>query len=119
MKILFITISIFFLQGCISGPPPLSDSQLKRLEDIQIFEEGDIPESKFIIIETVEAANCEGGNGRMYGSRKIALVDLKKWAVIKQGDAVINVSCSNIPMLNNCWNAKKCMGDIIKWQAGR
>lgn len=113
---LFALLS-FFLTGCVAGPPILTQEQMQIANRMQVFEKGNVPAKEYKILSEVEAADCSGPGGtRFSGQNRLAIYELKQKAAAINGDAVINVSCSTMPFVNNCWAAKVCEGKVIKWK---
>ena len=108
---------LFIITGCVSGPPTLSQDQLKKLGTIEVYKEGEIPSKKYEKITEISAADCTGApaGGRVWGNAEMAIQTLKKKAASRNADAIINTSCSSMPFVNNCWAAQKCDGIAIKW----
>ena len=115
-KILPFTL-LFIVTGCVSGPPTLSQDQLKKLGEIEIYKEGENPSKKYEKITEISAADCTGApaGGRVWGNAEMAIQTLKMKAASKNADAIINASCTSVPFVNNCWAAQKCDGIAIKW----
>lgn len=117
MKIRLMLFSAAFLSGCVSAPPSLTSEQTAKARNMKVFKTGTRPDRKFNVVTTVEAADCSGPGGtRLYGDDGLAIDALKMKAVAAGADAVSDVSCSSVPLMNNCWAAKKCQGDAIKWR---
>jgi len=112
-----LLLSSFTLVSCVGGPPQLTAQQFMQLEKIELYKEGDKPSKKYEKIEEISAADCSGapGGGRVWGKSKIAIGVLKMKAASKNADAVINIDCSSVPFVNNCWAAQKCDGIAVKW----
>lgn len=104
------------LCGCVSGAPTLTPEQESRVSRVAIYKVGDSTPGKYQILDIVSAADCSGApaGGRVWGNADRAVDTLKQKAVALGADAVVNVSCSSAPFLNNCWSAQKCSGEAIK-----
>lgn len=79
---------------------------------------GESPKKECSELEKVKAADCSGtpAGGRLWGDAEKAIDVLKRKTVAIGADAVMNVSCSSAPFLNNCWAAKACSGLAIKYE---
>jgi hypothetical protein len=106
------------LSACVSGPPRLNAEQTARLSSIKVIKQGDKVGVKYDIIEKISAADCSGApdGGRVWGDAEKAIHSLKSKAAVLDADAIINVSCAAAPLVNNCWAAKLCSGNAVKWQ---
>ena len=104
--------------GCISGAPRLMPDQQLRLEKITVHETGNNPSQEYTVLEGLSAADCSGapGGGRVWGNAERAIETLRRKAAAVNADAVVNVSCSAVPFLNNCWAAQKCSGEAVLFQ---
>ncbi len=102
--------------ACVSGAPTLTPEQEKEVEKMAVYKPGEVPSEKYQAIGPVTAADCSGAplGGRVWGDSEKAVDTLKRKAVVMSADAVLNVSCSTAPLLNNCWAARKCSGDAVK-----
>jgi hypothetical protein len=104
------------LSGCVSGAPTLTPAQESQVSRVAIYKVGELPPEKYQAVQTLSAADCSGApaGGRVWGNAEQAIDTLKRKAVEIDADAVVNVSCSSAPMLNNCWAAQKCSGEAVK-----
>ncbi len=116
--IISTTTIILLLTACISGAPDLTDQQQVKQGNIIVLRQGEILSREYKVISQVSAADCSGApyGGRVWGEAEKAIETLKAKAAFINADAIINVSCSAVPMLNNCWAAKKCSGEAISFQ---
>jgi hypothetical protein len=103
------------LAGCVSGPPSLTSEQSVKLGALRAYRVGEAPEKPYQSVGSLSSADCSGApaGGRVWGRAEIVVESLKKKAVAANADAVINVSCGAVPLLNNCWAAERCTGDAI------
>jgi hypothetical protein len=104
------------LSGCVSGAPTLTPAQESQVSRVAIYKVGELPPEKYQAVQTLSSADCSGApaGGRVWGNAEQAIDTLKRKAVEIDADAVVNVSCSSAPMLNNCWAAQKCSGEAVK-----
>lgn len=117
MKLLTALISTAALVGCVSGAPYLTSEQYRQAGKIEVYKVGTTPNKEFKAVAAVEAADCSGPGGtRLYGDEGKAIDTLKMKVVAIGGDALVNVSCQSVPLLNNCWAAKKCDGNAVIWK---
>ena len=112
----WIVIVSLGLCGCVSGAPTLTPEQESQASQVAVYKPGDSTPGKYQILDTISAADCSGApaGGRVWGNAEKAIETLKQKAVAMGADAVINVSCSSAPLLNNCWSAQKCSGEAIR-----
>lgn len=116
MKFVVIYIVLFLLVGCVSGAPKLTAEQQQNLSTIEVFKTGSKPDLEYSIVSTISAADCSGpGGSRLYGDEGKAMDILLIKAAALGADAITNVSCGAAPLVNNCWAAKKCDGDAVKF----
>jgi hypothetical protein len=116
MKYLIILLCTTLL-GCVSGAPNLTAEQREKVVTVKVYKLGTTPERAFNVIAPVEAADCSGpGGSRLYGDEGKAIDTLIMKSVALGGEAVTNVTCRSMPFVNNCWAAKKCSGNAVKWQ---
>lgn len=115
-KIILIAFSLLSV-SCVSGPPTLTQDQLKRLGIIEIYKEGESPSKKYRKLDDISAADCSGApaGGRIWGDAEKAIQILKMKAASHDADAIIKTTCGSVPFVNNCWAAKKCDGIAVKW----
>lgn len=101
------------LSGCVSGAPTLTPAQELRVSRVAIYKVGESPREKYQTVQTLSAADCSGApaGGRVWGNAEQAIDTLKRKAVEIDADAVVILSCSSVPMLNNCRAAQKCSGE--------
>lgn len=113
---LSLVASIISFYGCVSGAPTLTSEQESRASAVAIYKPGDATPAKYQILDTISAADCSGApaGGRVWGNAEKAIDTLKQKAVALGADAVVNVSCSAAPLVNNCWSAQKCSGEAIR-----
>jgi hypothetical protein len=106
------------LGGCVSGAPQLTPDQQSRLEKISDYKVGEKPSKEYKVLEEISAADCSGApaGGRIWGNAEQAIGTLKRKAVVINADAVVNVTCGVVPLLNNCWAAQKCSGQAVVFQ---
>lgn len=117
MKLLLLSILSAMLMGCVSGAPKLSQEQTEKLKSIKVYKKGESPGKDYTVISEVVSADCSGpGDTRLYGKEGKAIDVLLKKSAALDADAVVNVSCGAAPYVNNCWVAKKCSGDAVKFQ---
>jgi len=117
MKTIMALMLLSMLAGCIAGAPELTPDQEKRLTDIKIFMSGTKPDKEFNPIGEISSADCSGpGSSRLYGDEGKAIDILKMKAAALNADAIVDVSCSSAPFVNNCWAAKKCSGKAVVWK---
>jgi len=116
-KIIIPVLLTLLFTACVSHAPRLTSQQLEKLPNVSIYKEGKSIEKEYIIIKEVSAADCSGApyGGRVWGNTEIAINTLKGKAIAMGADAVIDVSCSVIPLVNNCWAAQVCSGTAIKF----
>lgn len=101
---------------CIS-PPKLTSDQLNKLSQVAIYKEGETPNKEYKRLSEISAADCSGApGGRVWGDADKAIENLRQKAVAINADALVKVSCSAVPFLNNCWAAQKCTGDAVIFQ---
>lgn len=102
--------------GCVSGAPTLTPEQASRASRVAVYKVGDSTPGKYQILDTVSAVDWSAApaGGRVWGNADGGIDTLKRKAVALGADAVIIVSCSSAPFLNNCWSAQKCSGEAIK-----
>jgi len=118
IKVIIIFIFLHSLMACVSGAPKLSPEQSIQLESFPVFKMGNPPNKSFDVLSTVSGADCSGApyGGRVWGDAEKAIDVLKAKAIYENADAVVNVSCGAIPLLNNCWAAQKCSGDAVAYK---
>jgi hypothetical protein len=106
------------LSGCVSGAPTLTLDQYAKLNQISTFKPGDTPPKEYRVLSDVSGADCSGApaGGRVWGTSENAIRILVMKAAALNADAVINVTCGAVPMLNNCWAAQKCSGTAVAFQ---
>jgi RcsF lipoprotein len=109
-------VLIISLCGCVSGAPTLTSAQESQESAVAVYKPGDAAPGQFKTLGSISGADCSGAptGGRVWGNAEKAIDTLKRKAVEVGADAVINVSCSAVPLLNNCWAAEKCSGEAIK-----
>ena len=114
-EITVIVLSIG-LCGCVSGAPSLSPAQESQVAAVTVYKPGAPVPGQYQVLDTISAADCGGApaGGRVWGNAEKAIETLKQKAVEVGANAVINVSCSAVPLLNNCWAAQKCSGEAIR-----
>jgi len=117
MKTIMLVVISFSIVSCISGPPRLTQEQMERLRIIEVYKADESPSKEYTELSAVSAANCSGGPKatRQWGSSDKAIQILKMKAAAQMADAVIKVSCGSVPLLNNCWAARKCNGIAVRW----
>ncbi len=115
MRLALVLASCAALIACISGAPQLTEAQNERVPYVGIYKAGETPGQKYSVIGAVESADCSGSPGRLHGTDEKALEILQRKTVALGGDAVVDVSCGGVPLLNNCWAARKCTGNAVKW----
>ena len=117
MKTIILVVLSFSIASCISGAPRLSHEQMEQLQIIEVYKEDESPSKEYTELSAISAANCSGGPKatRLWGSADKSIQILKMKAAAQMADAVIKVSCGSVPLLNNCWAARKCNGIAVKW----
>lgn len=104
------------MSGCISAPSSLTAHQQLHIDEIKLYEGDDIGGRHYSVIKKVSAANCSGVDFdfiRIHGVKHVALMDVRKKAAAMNADAVVNITCNRVPLLNNCWLATKCSGYAV------
>jgi hypothetical protein len=111
-----VILGAMALCGCVSGAPSLTTEQHGQVSAVQVFKAGSPGPAHYQSLGTLSAADCSGapGGGRVWGDAEKAIETLKEKAVVAGADALIDVSCSAAPMVNNCWSAQKCTGQAVK-----
>lgn len=114
-KISSTLLSAFILSGCVSGAPTLTSEQSMKLSSVKVYKDGEFATNEYTVVKKITAADCSGTpyGGRIWGDAEKAIDTLKRKAVFVGADAVIEVSCSSAPFVNNCWAAKSCSGIAI------
>ncbi len=115
-KVMVVILGASALIGCVSGAPTLTTEQEAQVSAVQVFKAGDPGPTQYQSLGTMSAADCSGapGGGRVWGEAEKAIATLKEKAVAAGADALIGVSCSAAPFVNNCWSAQKCTGEAVK-----
>jgi hypothetical protein len=92
------------LCGCISGAPTLTPDQESRLGKISVHKVGEPPSESYETLQEISGADCSGAPAgrRVWGNAENAVDGLKRKAVEINVNAVVDVSCSAVPFLNNC-----------------
>ena len=106
------------LIACVSGAPDLTDQQQVKQANMVVLKQGESLKKAYKVIAPISAADCSGApyGGRVWGDAEKAIETLKAKAAFINADAIMNVSCSVAPLINNCWAAKKCSGEAIAFQ---
>lgn len=114
-RIIVISLLVLSLAACVSGAPRLTPEQLERLSSVNVHKKGEAIEQEYTVIKRISAANCSGApyGGRVWGDAEKAIDTLKRKAIAIGADAVLEVSCSTAPLVNNCWAAKACSGTAV------
>ena len=101
-NLLTTVAAVFFVVGCVSGPPELSPEQERHLSTLNVYPPGEVPKQKFEPIGEVSGADCSGApaGGRVWGNAEKAIETLRKKAVAQGADAVIEVHCAAAPFLS-------------------
>ena len=116
MRLLLSLTAVFTLTGCVAGAPILTQEQESRIDKIQIFKDDLKPTKKYNFLSEVSAADCSGpGGSRLYGNESKSIEILIKKAIVLNADAIVDVNCSGVPYVNNCWLAEKCDGKAVAW----
>jgi len=117
-KVLILSILILLLTACVSGAPPLTTEQATMMLDFPVHKVGDNPNNSYEVISDISGADCSGApfGGRIWGDAEKAIEVIKAKAIHEGADALINVSCGAVPLLNNCWAAKKCKGVAVEYK---
>lgn len=117
MRLLLILTATFTLIGCVAGAPILTQEQESRVKQIKIFKDDVKPTKKYSFLGEVSAADCSGPGGSiLYGNESKSIEILIKKAIVLNADAIVDVNCSGVPYVNNCWLAEKCDGKAISWE---
>jgi hypothetical protein len=113
--IVAIAVLSLDLAACVGGAPRLSADQQAKVATMAVYRPGANPPGEYRALESISAADCSGApaGGRVWGNAGRAIETLKKKAAALGADAVFNVSCGAVPLLNNCWAAQKCSGDAV------
>jgi len=106
------------ISGCVSGAPTLTSKQYAKLSQISTFKPGETPPKEYRVLSDVRGADCSGApaGGRLWGASENAIKILVMKAAALNADAVINVTCGAVPMLNNCWAAQECSGTAVAFK---
>lgn len=106
------------ISGCVSGAPRLTSEQYAKLSQISAYKPGEAPAREYRVLSEISGADCSGApaGGRVWGNSERAINTLRAKAAALNADAVIDVSCSAVPLLNNCWAAQKCTGTAVAFQ---
>jgi len=118
MRVAMLTLVCVAIGGCISGAPRLTLEQTGRLDQISAYKPGEAPPRDYREISRISSADCssDAGGGRLSGSSAAAINTLRAKAAALNADAVLNVTCGAVPLLNNCWAAQKCTGTAVVFQ---
>ena len=117
MKYIIYSLLALALTGCVAGAPILTDEQTKKMSQIEIFKSDNKPSRNYDVLGAVSAADCSGpGGSRLYGNETKSIEILIKKSAVLNADAVVDISCSGVPYVNNCWLAEKCDGNAVKWK---
>lgn len=114
-RIIIISLLAFAVTACVSGAPRLTPEQAQKLSSVSVYKKGEFTDQEYTEIKIIKAADCSGApaGGRIWGNAEKAIDTLKRKAVSIGADAVIEVSCTTAPMVNNCWAAKACSGTAV------
>lgn len=118
MRLWILSLSGFLLAACVSGAPRLTAAQAERLDQIELFKAGQTVDRSYAPVQSISGADCSGApvGGRVWGDAEKAVETLRKKAAALGADAVLEVSCGAVPLVNNCWAAQKCSGQAVRWQ---
>src|SRR5689334_22943722 len=99
-----------FATGCVSGAPDLTDAQEQAAARVAVYKGGEALPVGYSSLGPISSGDCSGApaGGRVWGDAGRAIDSLKQKAAAMNADAVVGVNCSNVPLLNGCWAAKKC-----------
>ncbi len=116
-KLLLLGLTLI-VGGCISGAPRLTPDQQLKLAKITVHKTGENPTKEYTVLEGLSAADCSGapGGGRVWGNSERAIETLRRKAAAVNADAVVDVSCSPVPLLNNCFAAQRCSGEAVRFK---
>jgi RcsF lipoprotein len=119
IETLSLVVFCLSLDGCVSGAPTLTSAQESQVSAVAVYKPGESAPGPYRSLGSISGADCSGApaGGRVWGNAEKAIDTLKRKAVEIGADAVVNVSCSSIPLLNNCWAAEKCSGEAIKTES--
>lgn len=117
-RVVALAIVCTALGGCISGAPSLTSEQYAKLSQISAYKPGEAPAMPYKVVSEISGADCSGApaGGRVWGNSEKAIHTLKTKAAALNADAIINVTCSAAPLVNNCWVAQKCTGTAVSFQ---
>lgn len=117
MKPLILILSALSLgvAGCVGNAPRLTAEQQSRVAKMGVYKPDEQHPGEYRVLQSISAADCSGApaGGRVWGNAERAIDTLKRKAAALEADAVINVRCGAVPLLNNCWAAQKCSGDAV------
>lgn len=116
LKIHGLIISSIFLFGCANTPNDFAPKYHKASKSIKLVAKGEKPNFKFKKIKSVASNSCDSKTvARVIGDKEEAILVLKLETAKLGGNAVINYSCSTLPidLINNCWVSRKCEGDAV------
>lgn len=113
-----VTILCLVLSSCVSGAPGLTPEQDAKLSQISAFKPGETPTKEYRVLSDVSGADCSGApaGGRVWGASENAIRTMTMKAAALNADAVINVTCGAVPLLNNCWAAQRCSGTAVAFK---
>jgi hypothetical protein len=113
-----VTTLCLVLSSCVSGAPGLTPEQYAKLSRISVFKPGETPPKEYRVLSDVSGADCSGApaGGRVWGASENAIRIMTMKAAALNADAVVNVTCGAVPLLNNCWAAQKCSGTAVAFQ---
>ena len=116
MNNIFNLTIFLLLTGCVAGAPTLTQEQEQRISEVKIFKKDNNPSINYTKLGEAKSADCSGpGGSRLYGDKSKSIDILIKKAIVLGADAIIEVDCSGVPYVNNCWLAQVCDGQAIKW----
>ncbi len=109
-----LLFNMILLAACTTAAPHLSPKQLENAENLPVFYPGDKLQAIPVFLGRVDGADCSDYGG-LAGQKGHALFIAKQKAVALGAAAVVNVFCSEVPLIGGCVTGMLCKAEAVNW----
>ncbi len=122
--LVFLSAQIAIISGCGSFVPVvkmenLSVEQRRAVNDVPIFNQTQVMDKKYKIMNIVEGISCKNKIWDHAATKSDAIFQAKYWAHQMSADGISNLQCDSprgTTTTYNCWESITCTAEAIKFE---
>lgn len=117
MRLITSICFIALTSACSYDPGRLNVGQFAVYERLEIINKGEAVDKAYTVRKALSSVSCANSYGATTDSNeKSAMHLLKRKAALEYADAIIDVSCEQTALGNDCLTPTTCTGTAIVWK---